>query len=101
MAIDRIAECETQKDRAVYFIGSLDTAIKIGVSSSVAVRFRTLQAYSPVPLEILAVRQGSEATECAYHDWFAAHRLHGEWFSPAPEILAEIARLTTEPTHHG
>jgi len=33
------------------------------------------------------------AFERAYHRQFAAHRLHGEWFAPHPDILAEIDRL--------
>lgn len=35
--------------------------------------------------------------ERAYHAMFKAHRLHGEWFEPHPDILAEIARLTPTP----
>lgn len=99
MEIDRIAEAEAQRHRFVYFVGTLDTAIKIGVSYSAEARLKTIQAHSPIPLNILAVRQGAEATEGAYHDWFAGHRLHGEWFSPASEILKEIDRLNREPQH--
>ena len=31
--------------------------------------------------------------EKEYHPRFAEHRLHGEWFHPHPDILAEIDRL--------
>lgn len=93
MEIDRLAELDRHKHRHVYFIGTRETAIKIGVTGSVKTRFDTLQAHSPVKLEILATRRGGEFLETAYHARFAAHRLHGEWFSPHPDILAEIDRL--------
>lgn len=97
--VDRLAETEIQKHRIVYFIGTLDTAIKIGTSYSAADRFKTIQSMSPIPLEILAVRQGGETVENAYHHWFYEHRLHGEWFSPHADILAEIERLNAEVRH--
>lgn len=94
IVLDRIAELERRTARKVYFIGTPDTAIKIGVTCSVSDRFRTIQAHSPVKLEILATRRGGEMLESAYHYQFAEHRLHGEWFEPHPDILAEIERLT-------
>lgn len=32
-------------------------------------------------------------TERAYHERFMKHHLRGDWFSPHPDILAEIERL--------
>lgn len=77
----------------VYFIGGEGCAIKIGFSVDPQDRLRTIQAHSPVPLKILALRHGGPDREAAYHCQFEAHRLHGEWFSPHPDILAEIDRL--------
>lgn len=79
---------------AVYFIGC-DQAIKIGVAKDVQRRFAAIQMCSPLPLRLLATVDGTRALERAYHTRFADHRLHGEWFAPHPDILAEIARLTT------
>lgn len=88
-------------DSSVYFVGNLEHAIKIGVSISMTPRLRELQCGSPVPLEVFATRPGGYDRESAYHMQFAAHRLHGEWFSPAPEILAEIDRINAEGLRHG
>lgn len=90
---ERIAQIEKRLHLQVYFIGHLDHAIKIGTSYSAKERMKTLQAGSPIKLEILATRPGSTAVEVYYHDAFAAHRLHGEWFTPHADILAEIERL--------
>lgn len=80
----------------LYFIGSESGPIKIGVSVDPAKRLKGLQTGYPEKLSLLAVIRGQAYREPEYHDRFAAHRLHGEWFSPAPEILAEITRLQEE-----
>jgi hypothetical protein len=77
----------------VYFIQAETGQIKIGVAEHVERRLNALRMCSPVPLKVLATTPGAQQEEFAYHRQFAAHRLHGEWFSPAPEILAEIDRL--------
>jgi len=78
-----------------YFIGGESGAIKIGFSINVESRLRSIQAHCPVIVKVLAVRQGGETRERAYHHQFAAHRLHGEWFTRCPEIEAEIGRLSS------
>lgn len=78
-----------------YFIGGSDGAVKIGHSVDVPGRLRAIAACSPIPLSVLAIRAGGERRETAYHEQFAAHRLHGEWFTRCPEIEAEIAHLNT------
>jgi hypothetical protein len=80
----------------LYFIRSEGGPIKIGVSYDPARRVRDLQTSNPHPLTLLCVLQGEGHRECDYHRRFAAHRLQGEWFSPHPDILAEIARLNSE-----
>lgn len=82
----------------VYFIQSATGDIKIGMARDVAVRMKTLQTAHPVKLTLLASCLGGADQEREYHQRFAVHRLHGEWFSPAPEILDEIIRLTR--LHH-
>lgn len=76
-----------------YFIGGTSGAIKIGFSVDVASRLKAIRSHSPIPVSILAVRDGGEARETAYHRQFAEHRLHGEWFERTPDLEAEIARL--------
>ncbi len=80
----------------LYFIESAFGPIKIGVSSDPAQRLKGLQTSHPVKLSLLAVVHGAGPLEGEYHRKFDEHRLEGEWFSPAPDILAEIARLNSE-----
>ncbi len=92
-SVDRGAfkfRCDQQ---ITYFIGHVGHGIKIGISNSPIERLSILRTGSPVPLRILACAPGGREQERQYHAIFAAHRLHGEWFSPEPEILAEIDRL--------
>lgn len=76
-----------------YFIGGAEGPIKIGYSRDVNARLAKFQLGSPVALDILAITPGGEAQEAIYHARFEAHRLHGEWFNRAPEIIAEIDKL--------
>lgn len=87
-----------------YFVRRADGAgpIKIGFSGFLPSRLTSIRKETGSgPLVPLAVTTGGRLRESAYHFQFRAHRLHGEWFNPHPDILAEIARLTTphkEPT---
>ncbi len=81
--------------RSVYFIAGDSGPIKIGMASDIRRRLRELQRGSPVKLAVLAATEGGGLIECWYHQRFASHRLHGEWFERPPDILAEIDRLNT------
>ena len=94
-----VSDDEDARDGFAYFVGGDAGAIKIGRSVNPETRLKELQAGSPIPLRILALRPGKDR-ERLYHQLFAAHRLHGEWFAPYPDILAEIERLTTKDTPH-
>lgn len=80
----------------LYMIRSGAGPIKIGVSSNPVQRLRGLQTAHPWRLELLCIVPGGCALEAVYHAQFAEHRLEGEWFNPAPGILAEIERLSGE-----
>lgn len=82
-----------QREAQVYFIQTLNGEIKIGMAIDPQARMRGLQTSHPAQLTMLACCIGGHEQERQYHARFAAHRLHGEWFRPAPEILAEIDRL--------
>lgn len=79
----------------LYFIGGDTGPIKIGVSGNPAQRLKALQTGYPHALRILALIPEGGMQEITYHAKFAEHRLHGEWFAPHPDILAEIERLNT------
>ena len=87
---------EQRADPLVYFIQSATSEIKIGMAIDVQARLKGLQTAHPVKLELLAFTIGGREQEKAYHATFADHRLHGEWFTPHPDILTEIERLNSE-----
>lgn len=78
----------------VYFIqAECCGSIKIGWAINAKQRLRELQRFSACRLKTLAIRHAPRSTEHDYHELFAAHRLHGEWFRPHPDILAEAAEI--------
>lgn len=81
----------------VYFIRAHTGHIKIGHSSKVLQRYADLQVSWPVPLELLAVVVGTHRLEKQLHEKFAEHRVQGEWFNPAPELLAVIDQAKCDP----
>ena len=83
------------KPGTVYFIGSSDGFIKIGITSDIVERLRNFQVCTPHELTVLASFDGDSYQEWEYHQRFADHRVRGEWFRSHPDILAEIERLLT------
>lgn len=78
---------------SVYFIQAGDGGnIKIGFTKNMNSRFRVLQTHCPQPPKLIGLAvNGDRKLEANYHDRFASFRMHGEWFSAAPEILTEAA----------
>jgi hypothetical protein len=78
-----------KSEKVAYFVrGTTTGLIKIGQSSKPIERFAQLKKGASEEMELLAV--GGEEKD--YHKEFAEFRVHGEWFSPAEEILAVIDR---------
>jgi hypothetical protein len=86
---------EKKVKRQVYFIQAASGPIKIGVADNPVKRLHSMQSCNHEPLTMLCARPGGRVTEYEYHDRFSAHRIRGEWFNPAPEILEEIERIRT------
>lgn len=85
-------EEETTIGEQVYFIQQGDNGpIKIGYSADPHKRLQSLSTASPYPLRLLKVIDGGWMLEQTLHRRFAEHQLEGEWFAPAPELLAFIA----------
>jgi len=88
------AGVRNDRDGFVYFIQSgSDGAIKIGFSSKVDIRLGSLQKANAETLRLLATIPGTMADEARLHQRFAAHRIRGEWFRPAEELLLAIKEL--------
>jgi len=64
--------------------------IKIGKATTIANRLSTLQTGCPEKLLCLGTISGDVEKEL--HARFATHRLHGEWFAPAPVLLEYIEK---------
>ncbi|WP_301121065.1 GIY-YIG nuclease family protein [Mycolicibacterium fortuitum] len=79
--------------RWVYFIADGAGHVKIGYAVNVAARLAELQCGNVLPLKVLAILKGGCEAERALHERFAEHRVRGEWFRLAPEILDYIASL--------
>lgn len=86
------------KRPVVYFVQASNGLIKIGSTKYISDRFATLQSHSPIPVTLLATIPGYRTEKFMIHARFAAHRQHGEWFDPHPDILAEIERLEPKGT---
>ena len=101
LELPEASELEPRKPRfdcppnhTVYFIQGAGGAIKIGFTQQdLSERLKCLQTGSPVRLVVLGQQNAPKKRERFLHKRFAAHRLHGEWFEPHPDILAEIERL--------
>jgi len=75
-----------------YFIQGRTTGlIKIGKTENLNERLATLQVGSPDVLHIAKTLSGN--VEKTYHKRFAHLRQHGEWFSPAPELIEFINKM--------
>lgn len=85
-----------------YFIAACDgdgriEIIKIGFTTQITGRMNSLRSNSgPYKLVLVAATLGGRDQERSYHRRFAEHHLGSEWFSPHPDILAEIERLKSE-----
>ena len=60
-------------------------------------RLRSLGTDSPDQLSLIGVIASSEAAavEERLHFRFRAHRSHGEWFHPHPDVLSVIEQFST------
>jgi len=86
----------TTDEPYTYFIqAGNDGPIKIGWTRNLLVRLRTLAVMWPAPLKLLGVIKGNVEAEC--HARFAAFRLGGEWFMPAPSVCGFIRRNAATP----
>jgi hypothetical protein len=75
----------------IYFVQAASGPIKIGFTDNWTRRKNSLQHGTYEELKKLLVMPGKLEGEQALHRLFSAHRIRGEWFRPAPEVLALIA----------
>jgi len=80
------AKTQVHSDLVYYVLFS--DRIKIGTTRDIRQRLQN------IPNDrVLATEPGGRSVEAMRHNQFKAHRLTGEWFSKAPELLAHIETL--------
>lgn len=82
----------------IYFLQQgADGPIKIGYTTgSISIRKNQIQTSCPEKLTLLGTMEGDENQERLLHAFFHAHKLHGEWFEPAPMVLNYIFSLIVQ-----
>lgn len=87
----------------IYVIGGNDAPYKVGFTSSLPDRMKTLQTAHPYPLRAIATAETSNAAayERHVHTILSAYRLSGEWFQCGLEvILAAVTEAGLVPKLH-
>lgn len=80
---------------SVYF-AEADGFVKIGYSTNVEARLRSLSTGAPFPVRLIGSHPGTQADEAALHRKFRDHRVSGEWFRASDEIR-RVAQTGFEP----
>jgi len=80
----------------VYFVRAKGSGrIKIGTTDrAVEKHVSEISSFCPEGIELLGTVKGGICTEDQLHQQFAKYRRNGEWFDPAPELLAVIKMAT-------
>jgi hypothetical protein len=88
-----------KSDSQVYFARCLTAngadmgAIKIGCTYSLDVRLVAIGHSLPFHCEVITSCAGTMFEESAVHLWLADHRISGEYFHDAPEVLRFVAAV--------
>lgn len=80
----------------IYFV-RLNFRIKIGYSTNVKARLKTLQVSSPDPLEFIGSRPGSMRDEERLHSKYADLHASGEWFNDIGVLTRDLCALLSHP----
>ena len=102
-----LAACGRSEEMAarepiIYFIACGDDLIKIGHTTNLPSRLRSLRTATPQELRVLLVVPGTRDDEQELHRKFAAHRAGREWFSRCDAITEFISsHRMTAPADEG
>lgn len=92
-----IVKFNIEKDNKVYFIQEQEKGrIKIGETINISQRYRQINGMLPQKIRVLGFVPGIDKYERFLHKKFEKHRLKGEWFEPAQEILDYIKYASVE-----
>jgi hypothetical protein len=79
------------RESVIYFIACGDDLIKIGHTTNLRSRVRSLRTATPKELSVLLVIPGTRDDEQELHRRFSAHRAGREWFYRSDAILEFIS----------
>ena len=74
----------------VYLAAWGDTFVKIGYSSNIRLRLKTIQSACPIPVTLLGWVSGGQKMETQLHRRFVDSRHAGEWYHLTDEIRAFV-----------
>ena len=83
----------------LYVIGIVgQTPVKLGHTTDLGERLKTLQTAQPFTLEVRAAYYGNRDVERLAHAWFSRYRVRGEWFDfgdldPVQEVADFVQRV--------
>ncbi|MEX1059424.1 MAG: GIY-YIG nuclease family protein [Methyloceanibacter sp.] len=80
-----------ENDPRIYFISTDDEFIKIGFTTNLRERIRSLRTASPKRLRVHVAIPGTRDDERELHRRFAVHHVRGEWFKFSDAIADFIA----------
>ena len=85
------------KEPLIYFIECPEAkAFKIGYTTSLTARYKTLETSSPYDLYVRAViPNGTTERERQLHNWFIHDWMRGEWFKDSEDLREFIASNTS------
>jgi len=85
---------EEGKEPTIYFMHAFDAnRIKIGFTTNIERRIRSLKMSSPHGLRFMYAIPGTKDEEHKLHERFAHLRQHGEWFTDCEELREYINQL--------
>lgn len=86
-------DTKDKNDFVYFFESELTKLIKIGFSGNVPRRRKQIEAMQGGKINTLKVINSSQKNEKYLHEMFSHLKTHGEWFSPAPELISFIKDL--------
>lgn len=82
----------------VYFVEAVGLGlVKIGTTTDLKLRLRTLQLYTPTEVILLATLRGGWKREQEIHHQFSASRQRGEWFRLTQDLADFIGHIQDNP----
>jgi hypothetical protein len=86
-----------EKIECVYIIEAVGLdRIKVGFTSDLVKRLRTIQTSCPAPVLLIAVIRGGRETERDIHRTLRPYRAYGEWFNCDHEIATQFKAMNDD-----